>query len=457
MKLAMASELENCQALLEGLQNKSQQKHLSVWYQLNPELYKWNETAFGYLQSFELVKKYRDAKEGSPEAFLYSNSLESCLEFTNKYSSEIRKQELTEIGTLIFLFLALIGIGRWALRRKKQVLLSCLVLICLFVTAQAQANTEPILRVYSYDALTGRNSFGEFLSRKFFEKYRIKVQFVSFGTAGEAINQVLLEGPKTKADLLMGIDEVLFRKVEKRDLFYEISPSLSEGLEPALKKSNTPAFIPFDYGFVSFVYDDSRTILPPKLSLKAFPEMLTSKQKVVVQDPRTSSLGIEFLIWTFGELKEGATGFWNSLAPHILTVSPGWSGAYELFLRKQADFVISYTTSPAYHRIREKKESIKPVIFEEGHFRQVEGMVVLKSSNQKELASKFVQYVLGEEAQTQLPTYQWMYPARRGIVLPSEFQDIPVPKYLSVDWEQMSLKKEQWIRDWTLILSRGQK
>jgi thiamine transport system substrate-binding protein len=453
----MDSELEKCQALLEALQNKSQEKHLSLWSQLNPDLKNWNETAHGYLNSFDLVEKYREAKEGSPEAFLYFNSVESCIEFTDKYSLEIKKQEFAEMGTLIFLFGVLFAVSRWVLRRKKQVRFGIFLLLSLFFCAQARAKSEPVLRVYSYDALTGRNSFGEYLSKKFFEKYRVKVHFVSFGTAGEAINQVILEGSKTKADLLMGMDEVLFRKVQKRDLFHELDPSISDGLVPDLKKSTTRAFIPFDYGFVSFVYDDSRTPFPKKVSLKTFPEILSAQQKVVIQDPRTSSLGIEFLIWTFEKLNDDAKKFWTALTPHILTVSPGWSGAYELFLRKQADFVISYTTSPAYHRIKEKKDSIKPLIFEEGHFRQVEGISVLRSSAQKELASRFIQFVLGEEAQRQLPTYQWMYPARRAIVLPEEFQDIPIPKQVTVDWDQTFSKKDQWIQEWALMLSQDPK
>ncbi len=457
MKPVLASALEKCQVLLEALQNKSQQKHLIFWSQLNPDLKNWNETARGYLKSFDLVQKYRDAKEGSPEAFLYSNSVESCVEFSDKYSLEIKKQEFAELGGLIFLSGLLFVVLRWALRRKNQVRFGILLLVSLSFCAQAKAKSEPILRVYSYDALTGRNSFGEFLSKRFFEKYHVKVQFVSFGTAGEAINQVVLEGSKTKADLLMGLDEVMFRKVQKRDLFHELAPSLSEGLDPDLKKSTTRTFIPFDYGFVSFVYDDSRTAFPKKVSLKTFPEILSAQHKVVIQDPRTSSLGIEFLIWTFEKLNDGAKKFWTALNPHILTVSPGWSGAYELFLRKQADFVISYTTSPAYHRIKEKKESIKPLIFEEGHFRQVEGISVLRSSSQKELASRFIQFVLGEEAQSQLPTYQWMYPARKAVVLPREFQDIPIPKQVTVDWDQISSKKDQWIQDWALMLSQDPK
>ncbi|MFM8269328.1 MAG: thiamine ABC transporter substrate binding subunit [Pseudomonadota bacterium] len=457
MKSVMPSELKKCQALLEELQIKSQQKHLIFWPKINPELQSWNESASGYIHSFDLVEKYQDAQTDSPEAFLYSNSVESCNEFCRQYSGVLRKHEVMGIGFVLFFLGLFVGFMKFFLRGKKQGLI-CLSFVMICLTGKGvQAKSDQTLRVYAYDALTGRNSFGEYLSNKFFEKQGVKVQFISFGTAGEALNQILLEGSKTKADLLMGIDEVIFRKVEKQGLFQKLDPTVFKNLEPSLKKEPFGAFAPFDYGFLAFVFDESRTSVPPKISLEAFPEFLKDKQKVIIQDPRTSSLGLEFLVWTFEKLGDGSKRFWASLAPHILTVSPGWSGAYELFLRKQADLVMSYTTSPAYHRMREKKQSIKPLVFEDGHFKQVEGICLLNSSARKDIALKFIQFVLSEEAQTELPTFQWMYPARLRIPLPLEFREIPVPKQIVLDWERVTTKKDQWVQDWALILSQNPK
>jgi thiamine transport system substrate-binding protein len=40
-----------------------------------------------------------------------------------------------------------------------------------------------------------------------------------------------------------------------------------------------------------------------------------------------------------------------------VTVTPGWSEAYGLFLEGEADMVLSYTTSPAYHLIAEDDDT----------------------------------------------------------------------------------------------------
>lgn len=45
----------------------------------------------------------------------------------------------------------------------------------------------------------------------------------------------------------------------------------------------------------------------------------------------------------------------QKLAAKTVTVTKGWSEAYGLFLKGESDLVLSYTTSPAYHIIEEKK------------------------------------------------------------------------------------------------------
>lgn len=327
--------------------------------------------------------------------------------------------------------------------------LLCLT-ICGFIPP---AFSQSRLRVYTYDALTGRDSLGEYLSREFLKDTGIQVQMVSFGTAGEAANQILLEGKNCQADILMGIDEILFNRLKEKKLFDLIDAQMFQEIEPFLKE-NSRFFLPFDYGYLSFVYDERRTTPPKKNTLRSFSQTLQDSQKVVLQDPRTSSLGSEFLIWTKQSLGAQFDGFWKELNRHILTISPGWTGAYELFLKKQADYVLSYTTSPTYHRMRESLESIKPLYFEEGHFRQVEGAVLLSSSGKKSEAKKFLSFLIGPSVQERLPTFQWMYPSRRKIQLPKAFVETKIPKAIPIDWTQVASHKDAWVKEWTLIMSQ---
>lgn len=69
-----------------------------------------------------------------------------------------------------------------------------------------------------------------------------------------------------------------------------------------------------------------------------------------------------------------------------VTVTKGWSEAYGLFLKGESDLVLSYTTSPAYHMIEEKKDNYAAANFAEGHYLQVEVAARTAASKQPELA-----------------------------------------------------------------------
>ena len=103
--------------------------------------------------------------------------------------------------------------------------------------------------------------------------------------------------------------------------------------------------------------------------------------------------------------------FWTDLADNIVTVTPGWSEAYGLFLKGEADMVLSYTTSPAYHLITEGDDSKAAAAFSEGHMLQVEVAAKLAATDQSELAEAFLAYLVGDAAQAAIPTTNWMYPA----------------------------------------------
>lgn len=68
------------------------------------------------------------------------------------------------------------------------------------------------------------------------------------------------------------------------------------------------------------------------------------------------------------------------MANKTLTVTKGWSESYGLFLKGEADLVLSYTSSPGYHMLADNKDNYAAALFEEGHYLQVEMAGVLTSS-----------------------------------------------------------------------------
>src|SRR5690606_8983500 len=92
---------------------------------------------------------------------------------------------------------------------------------------------------------------------------------------------------------------------------------------------NDETFVPFDYGYFAVVYD-SQTLATPPASLKELVEGDPS-EKIVIQDPRTSTPGLGLLLWMKAVYGDDAKDAWAKLSRRVLTVTPGWSEAYGLF------------------------------------------------------------------------------------------------------------------------------
>ncbi len=308
--------------------------------------------------------------------------------------------------------------------------------LAIVLFAGSALHAAETLTVYAYDSFTSKGSLGAAVRDAFEKKSGAKTELVSFPSAGEALNQVALEGKKTRADLVVGVDDSLLARAREMDAF--------EKLEP------------FDYGFLALVYDSRRTTPPPAgTSLRDFASNKAFAKKVVIEDPRTSSIGLSFLLWTRC-LFEGAAweGFWKDFSKQLVTVAPGWSGAYGLFLKKEADFVMSYTTSPAYHVEKEKTDAFHAVIFPEGHYRQTESVGIVRASAKKALAAKWVALLLSDEIQAKVPLTQWMYPVAKSVALPKSFAALPaVPKVLTMDAIQLGKSKREWLRQWTAAVT----
>ncbi len=109
-----------------------------------------------------------------------------------------------------------------------------------------------------------------------------------------------------------------------------------------------------------------------------------------------------------------------------MTVTKGWSEAYGLFLKGESDLVLSYTTSPAYHIIEEKKDNYAAANFSEGHYLQVEVAARTVASKQPELAEKFLKFMVSPAFQNAIPTGNWMYPVA-DVALPAGFESLANP------------------------------
>ncbi len=312
--------------------------------------------------------------------------------------------------------------------------------------------SQPTLVVYTYDSFTSEWGPGPQVEAAFEKTCNCDLQMVGLEDGVSILNRLRLEGEASEADVLLGIDTNLTAEARATGLFAPHGLEMSRSALPEAWQDDL--FLPYDYGYFAFVYNREKLSSPPR-SLRQLVEAANGPT-LLIQDPRTSTPGLGLLLWMKKVFGDDAAAAWASLAPRIVTVSKGWSEAYGLFLDGEADMVLSYSTSPAYHVIAEQDPRFAAARFSEGHYLQIEVAGILNSSAQKPLARQFLQFMLGAEFQRIIPTTNWMYPAALPAVeLPPEFSDLidPSPALLFND-QRVARERRGWVDEWLDAVTR---
>jgi thiamine transport system substrate-binding protein len=262
---------------------------------------------------------------------------------------------------------------------------------------------------------------------------------------------LILEGSSTEADIVIGLNTDVTKKARETGFFSPHEQSNESLFLPIKWIDNT--FLPFNWSYVSFVYDETKISQPPK----SFEDLANMKDaKIVIQDPRSSISGLALVLWIKEVYGDKAEEYWSKLAPNILTVTKGWSEAYGLFTSGEAEIVLSFNTSPAYHISAEGDQTKKAAIFDEGHYAYFELVGKLRNSDQPELAEKFMKFVLSNEFQTLIPFTNWSYPAAQDRSnWPEVFVQLPYPKraYFLNEAKADKMRKKA-IEEWRTALSQ---
>lgn len=291
-----------------------------------------------------------------------------------------------------------------------------------WAVATVAAAETPVLTVLTYDSFVTEWGPGPAVEKAFEADCACDLQFTTAGDGAALLARVQLEGAQTDTDVVLGLDTNLTAAAAATGLF------APHGLSPANDLPvpyDDPLFLPFDWGWFAFVYDRTKLATPPA----SFGALAASDLTIVIQDPRSSTPGLGLLMWVQAAYGDRAPEIWAALADNIVTVTPGWSEAYGLFLEDETDMVLSYTTSPAYHLIAENDDTKAAAPFAEGHYLQVEVAGKLAATDQSALADRFLAFMGTEAFQSLIPTTNWMYPAvTPASGLPDGFDTLIVPE-----------------------------
>lgn len=327
---------------------------------------------------------------------------------------------------------------------------ACILSASVAAAQDAPAQTKPVLTVYTYDSFISEWGPGPQVEAAFEAICDCDLQFVAAGDGAELLSRLRLEGEATEADIVLGLDANLTAAAAETGLFAEHAVTEQDYDLPVIWED--PMFVPYDWGYFAFVYDKTRLAEPPA----SFEALAASDVSIVIQDPRASTPGLGLLLWVKAAYPDRAAELWEGLADNIVTVTPGWTEAYNLFLEGEADMVLSYTTSPAYHLIAEDDDSKAAASFTEGHYLQVEVAAALASTDVPDLADRFLAFMVGEEFQSVIPETNWMYPAVTPAGgLPAGFDTLITPeRALIYPAGEAARVRDEALAEWQTALSR---
>ncbi|MGH0053189.1 MAG: thiamine ABC transporter substrate-binding protein [Sphaerochaetaceae bacterium] len=340
--------------------------------------------------------------------------------------------------------------------RKHQIVCVLVAILSLLTPLAAQGVQEQEeLVVYAYDSFCGDWGPGPALVEQFEEETGIKVTLVSAGDGMEMMNKLISEANNPWADVVVGISDDMASKIYEADLLEPYHSPVLADIPSFLHFDPSYQLLPFDYGNFAFVVDTEamdKDEIPTSLASLTDPKY---QDKIILIDPRTSSVGLGLLLWTIEVFTEdGYLSWWEAMKDQVLTISDGWSSAYGLFTEGEAPLVLSYTTSPVYHVAFEDTTRYQVALFEEGHSTTIEGVGLLASSKHKEEAKQFIDFIL-TEGQMTIAMANSMYPVNSKTELPSAFDYAPKPeKNLSMESETLAKNLDRWLTEWTQVMSK---
>ena len=293
-----------------------------------------------------------------------------------------------------------------------------LSIIFILITISSISAKE-VLVVGTYDSFSAEWGPGPVIETEFEKNCNCDVQYVSTSQAGTLANEIFLKDK----DVILGVEMHEFDYTSENWNIY-------------------------DYGYFSFIYNEETLKDIPN----SFEELINQTNlKIVVQDPRTSPVGLGLLRWMKLTHPDNFPTILKKFNNNVLTYTPGWSEAYGIFLEGKADLVLSYSTSPFYHQEYEDEYKYKAIEFTDGHLVTKEIVYVRPDSEKQNLGKEFIEFMMRDDIQKIIAQMNIMYPASENDNnIPDKMRQLKKPKEFKYD---DFLEAEPLIKIWLEVAS----
>ena len=306
----------------------------------------------------------------------------------------------------------------------------------------------------------------EFTNRTGYE-----ISLMKLDDAGSVLDHLLQHKGVQTADLAIGLDNTYLQTALDNDVLWTHFANVSNISENTLKPYDGPYAVPFDHGYMCLNYDteivDGVNYTVPTNLWNLTEDAWNGK--VALPSPETSSPGRAFMTATVDYFANDAdnqtdwTDWWSAMSDNDAIITTGWSEAYETHYTGgygeytegyvgDAHIVVSYCHSPGveswYNGNWTKSAALD---LPRAAFHQVEYAAAVQGGN-LDAASAFIEYLLSEEVNLQMPTENFMYSVLEGTDLPEDggyrYHSTVPSQPANVSSIEISNNMETWLSDW---------
>ncbi len=340
--------------------------------------------------------------------------------------------------------------------------LSFLTILVLLVLAGCAPKGPVTLNVMTHDSFAASQS----VITSFEQANNVKVVFLKSGDAGAALNKAILTKDAPLADVFYGVDNSFLSRALDSGIYVAYASPVLVQIPAQFKLDPQNRALPVDYSDVCITYDKAyfkTHALPVPVTLEDLAKP-AYKDMLVMENPATSSPGLAFLLATikhFGD--NGYLDYWKSLRANGVVVVDGWETAYYTNFSGSSGhgaqpLVVSYATDPAAEVVNASTpltdSPVGSMLGPGTCFRQIEFVGILKGTKQSALARKFVDFMLGQQFQADMPLQMYVYPVNPTAKLPDAFikyNQVPT-QAASLDPAVIASNRDQWIQAWTQVV-----
>ena len=322
----------------------------------------------------------------------------------------------------------------------------------------------PVLTVMTHDSF----SVSEPVVQAFEQETGARLQFLQAGDAGTALNRAILAREQPLADVFYGVDNTFLSRALDEDIFEAYESPMLQAIPDEYDQDPSHRALPVDYGDVCLNYDktyfeEHQLAVPDSFEVLTAPDY---RGLLVVENPATSSPGLAFLLATIGHFgDDGYLDFWRALRENDVLVVNDWDAAYYgefsgASAQGTRPLVVSYGSSPPFEVLYADPPVSEPstgaITAEDTCFRQIEFVGILRGTQQRDLAERWVDFMLSVTFQEDMPVQMFVFPVLPEARLDPAFEAfLAVPERpASVPPESIAANRERWIEEWTEVVLR---